>query len=107
MAERMSRLGTETAFAVSAEANEWRALGHTVYPFHLGDLDLESQIESGENDFLLDFDAIEAAITPPTKLLIFNEIHNPTGAECPGEEIAALADLALREGLGRLKEWAQ
>ena len=40
MAERISRLGTETAFAVSAEANEWRALGHTVYPFHLGDLDL-------------------------------------------------------------------
>ena len=36
----MSRLGTETAFAVSAEANEWRALGHTVYPFHLGDMDL-------------------------------------------------------------------
>ena len=36
----MSRLGTETAFAVSAEANAWRALGHTVYPFHLGDMDL-------------------------------------------------------------------
>ena len=36
VAERMGRLGTETAFAVSAEANEWRSLGHTVYPFHLG-----------------------------------------------------------------------
>ena len=36
----MQRLGTETAFAVSAEAGEWSALGHTVYPFHLGDLDL-------------------------------------------------------------------
>ena len=40
MAERIGRLGTETAFAVSAEANAWRALGHTVYPFHLGDMDL-------------------------------------------------------------------
>ena len=42
VAERMSRLGTETAFAVSAEANAWRALGHTVYPFHLGDMDLRT-----------------------------------------------------------------
>ena len=40
VAERMRGLGTETAFAVSAEANEWRGLGHTVYPFHLGDMDL-------------------------------------------------------------------
>ena len=40
VAERISRLGTETAFAVSAEADAWRALGHTVYPFHLGDMDL-------------------------------------------------------------------
>ena len=40
IAERISRLGTETAFAVSAEANEWKSQGHTVYPFHLGDMDL-------------------------------------------------------------------
>ncbi len=196
MAERISRLGTETAFAVSAEANAWRALGHTVYPFHLGDMDLptpeniveaafravrdgktgycpnagipelrdalaadvgashglelgaanvavqpggkpviekflltlmdpgdevlypspgfpiyESQIEflggvakpygfvPGEKNFLLDFDAIEAAITPRTRLLIFNNLHNPTGAESPDEEIAALAELALRHDL--------
>ena len=49
----------------------------------------------GEQNFLLDFDAIEAAITPRTKLLIFNNLHNPTGAESPEEEIAALAELAL------------
>ena len=186
VAERMRGLGTETAFAVSAEANEWRGLGHTVYPFHLGDMDLptpeniveasfrairdgktgycpnagipqlrealaadvgashgvaygpenvsvqpggkpviekfllalmdpgdevlypnpgfpiyESQIEflaasaglygfvPGEKNFLLDFEAIEAAITPRTKLLIFNDLHNPTGAESPDEEIEA------------------
>ena len=40
LAKRVGRLGTETAFAVSAEAAEWKALGHTVYPFHLGDMDL-------------------------------------------------------------------
>ena len=203
MAARMGHLGTETAFAVSAEANEWRALGHTVYPFHLGDLDLptpgniveaafrairdgktgycpnagipelretlaadvgashglelgpenvavqpggkpviekflltlmdpgdevlypspgfpiyESQIEflggvakpygfvPGETNFLLDFDAIEAAITPRTKLLIFNNLHNPTGAESPDDEIAALAELALRHDLFVLSDEA-
>ena len=39
-AERLSRLGTETAFAVSAEAAAHQAAGHVVYPFHLGDMNL-------------------------------------------------------------------
>ena len=43
----------------------------------------------GEGNFLLDFDAIEAAITPRTKLLIFNNLHNPTGAESPDDELEA------------------
>ena len=203
VAERMRGLGTETAFAVSAEANEWRSLGHTVYPFHLGDMDLptpeniveasfrairdgktgycpnagipqlrealaadvgashgvaygpenvsvqpggkpviekfllalmdpgdevlypnpgfpiyESQIEflggvgrpygfvPGEKNFLLDFEAIEAAITPRTKLLIFNDLHNPTGAESPDEEIEALAELAVKHDLYVLSDEA-
>ena len=203
LAERMGRLGTETAFAVSAEAAAWKALGHTVYPFHLGDMDLatpeniveaafrairagktgycpnagipelrealadeitathgvayapqnvavqpggkpviekflltlmdpgdevlypspgfpiyESQIEflggvavpygfvPGEGNFLLDFDAIEAAITPRTRLLIFNNLHNPTGAESPDAEIEALAELALRHDLRVLSDEA-
>ncbi|NOZ73887.1 MAG: aminotransferase class I/II-fold pyridoxal phosphate-dependent enzyme [FCB group bacterium] len=40
LAERLSRLGTETAFAVSAQAAAWAAQGHKVYPFHLGDINL-------------------------------------------------------------------
>jgi aspartate/methionine/tyrosine aminotransferase len=40
IAERISRLGTETAFAVSAEAAAFAAEGHTVYPFHLGDMNI-------------------------------------------------------------------
>jgi aspartate/methionine/tyrosine aminotransferase len=203
LAERIGRLGTETAFAVSAEAAEWKALGHIVYPFHLGDMDLatpeniveaafravrdgktgycpnagipelrqaladdisashrvaygpesvaiqpggkpviekflltlmdpgdevlypspgfpiyESQIEflggvakpygfvPGERNFLLDFDAIEAAITPKTKLLIFNNLHNPTGAESTDDEIAAVAELALKHDLYVLSDEA-
>ncbi len=40
LAERLERLGTETAFAVSLAAAEWAAQGHRVYPFHLGDMNL-------------------------------------------------------------------
>jgi aspartate/methionine/tyrosine aminotransferase len=40
MAERISRLGTETAFAVSAEAAAWGAKGNKLYPFHLGDMNI-------------------------------------------------------------------
>lgn len=37
---RYSRLGTETAFAVGADAAAWSAKGNQVYPFHLGDMNI-------------------------------------------------------------------
>ena len=40
LANRLQKLGTETAFAVSGAANAWAAQGHKVYPFHLGDINL-------------------------------------------------------------------
>jgi len=40
LADRMSKLGTETAFAVGAEAAEMASKGIKVYPFHLGDLNI-------------------------------------------------------------------
>ena len=39
-ADRVARLGTETVFAVSAEAAALSAQGRTIYPFHLGDLNI-------------------------------------------------------------------
>jgi aspartate/methionine/tyrosine aminotransferase len=42
LAERISRLGTETAFAVSQEAAAYAAQGNKIYPFHLGDLNLKT-----------------------------------------------------------------
>ena len=39
LASRLDDLGTETAFAVAAAAADWKAQGHEVFPFHLGDLD--------------------------------------------------------------------
>jgi len=202
-AERVARLGTETAFAVGAECAAWEAKGNAVYPFHLGDIDLatprnvveaadraiaagktgycpnggipelrqaladeisathgvaygpenvavqpggkpviskfllalmdpgdevlypnpgfpiyESQIQflggvakpygfvPGAKNFLLDFEAIEAAITPRTKLLIFNDLHNPTGAESPDREREALAALVRKHDLYVLSDEA-
>ena len=196
IADRIARLGTETAFAVSGEANAFGAEGNKVYPFHLGDLNLatpstvvegswkalkdgktgycpnagipqlrealaadvsashhvaygpenvvaqpggkptigkfiltlmnpgdevlypnpgypiyESQIEfnggvavpygyvEGEHNFGLDFDSIERAITPKTRLLIINDLQNPTGAECSAEEHERLAELVRRHDL--------
>jgi aspartate/methionine/tyrosine aminotransferase len=203
IADRIRRLGTETAFAVSAEAAAWARQGHKVYPFHLGDLDLptpanivaatekaiadgktgycpnagipalrealaanvgashgleltpenvviepggkpvigkfilalmdpgdgvlypnpgypiyESQIEfhggvaqpygyvEGAADFELDFEALERQVTPGTRLLIFNNLQNPTGAESSPAELERVAEFALRHDLTVLSDEA-
>lgn len=40
LATQLAKLGTETAFAVSAAAADWAAKGNKVYPFHLGDINM-------------------------------------------------------------------
>jgi aspartate/methionine/tyrosine aminotransferase len=196
IADRMSRLGTETAFSVSLEAREFAAKGNKIYPFHLGDMNLrtprkiidaakkamdegktcycpcagipelrealakeigrsrglkltkdnvsiqpggkpviqkfilafmnrgdevlypnpgypiyESQInfhggiakpygfKMGEKGFALDMEQIETLITPGTRLLIFNNYHNPMGAESDSKEMAKLAKLCVKHDL--------
>ena len=39
---KLNRLGTETAFAVSAEAKSLAKKGHKIFPFHLGDINLKT-----------------------------------------------------------------
>jgi aspartate/methionine/tyrosine aminotransferase len=196
LAERVARLGTETAFAVSAEANAFAAQGNKVYPFHLGDLNLktpanvlaagiramqegktgycanagvpqlrelladevgatrkvkyslenvaiqpggkptigkfflammnpgdevlypnpgypiyESQIEfhggkavpytyiEGKDNFEIDTDMLERQITPRTRLLVLNDLQNPTGAECSEAELEKIAELVRKYDL--------
>ena len=195
-AQRVARLGTETVFAVSAEAAALAAQGRTIYPFHLGDLNLatpENIVEAslqairdgkttycpnagipqlrdalaedvsrarglgytrdnvsmqpggkpvigkflltlmdpgdevlypnpgfpiyvslidffggvavpygyreGTERFHLDLEGIERQITPRTRLLILNDLHNPTAAECTPEELERLAELVARHDL--------
>lgn len=79
LAERLGRLGTETAFAVSSAAAEWAARGHRVYPFHLGDIDLPTPANI--------VDAMNRAIA-----------DGKTGY-CPAAGIAPLRD-ALADNIG-------
>jgi aspartate/methionine/tyrosine aminotransferase len=40
LADRLERLGTENAFAVSLAAADWAAKGNRIFPFHLGDINI-------------------------------------------------------------------
>jgi N-succinyldiaminopimelate aminotransferase len=50
-------------------------------------------------DFRLDLDALRAAVTPRTKLLLINTPHNPTGTVLTPEELRAIAELACERDL--------
>lgn len=201
LAKHLEKLGTETAFAVSAAAAAWAAQGHKVYPFHLGDINLptpqnivdaafkaiadgytgycpgagipelravladdvgrkrgvhysaenvsvqpggkpvigkfllavmdpgdevlypnpgypiyESQIEfqggvavpygyvETDTGFELDMDRIKASITPRTRVLIYNNYQNPTGAQSSRQEMEELAKLAVEHDLWVLSD---
>ena len=196
LAQRLLKLGSETAFAVSAEAAAFAAKGNRVFPFHLGDINIktpaniieaayramkdgktgycsnygiaplreliaedinrshgthytvanvamqpggkpvitkfflslmnpgdevlypnpgypiyESQIEfhgghglaysyrEGAKGFELDLDAIERMITPRTRLLVLNDLQNPTGAEASEAELKRVADIVIKNDL--------
>lgn len=46
-------------------------------------------------DLAVDLDAVRAAITPQTRLLLLNTPHNPTGKVCSPDELAGLAALCV------------
>jgi N-succinyldiaminopimelate aminotransferase len=49
--------------------------------------------------FRLDTDALRAAVTPRTALLLVNSPHNPTGMVLNDEELSAIADVAREHDL--------
>jgi len=52
-----------------------------------------------EQRSLIDFDALEAAITPTTRLLLFCNPHNPGGTVYRRDELERLAEIALKHDL--------
>ena len=52
-----------------------------------------------ENDFAIDVDEIEKAITPATRLVVLSNLHNPSGALTSEQTLRALAEIAARAGV--------
>ena len=50
-------------------------------------------------DFRLDVDALRAAVTPRTKMLLINSPHNPTGMTLTAQERAAICAVAIDHDL--------
>ena len=62
--------------------------------------------EERGDGFGFDLDALAAAIGPRTRLLILNDLHNPTGGECSPAELERVAELAQRHDLWVLSDEA-
>jgi aspartate/methionine/tyrosine aminotransferase len=55
-------------------------------------------------DFRIDIDRVRAAMTPRTRLVLFNSPSNPTGAVAPAEDVRALAGLCAERGIVLLSD---
>lgn len=60
---------------------------------------LASTVTDGILRYEIDFDALEAAVTPETKLFVFCNPHNPVGRVYTQTEIEAIAEFCLRHDL--------
>jgi len=61
---------------------------------------------ASDSGFALDLDELHRAVTSKTRALIYNNHHNPTGASATAEEIAAVAELAVKHDLWVLSDEA-
>jgi aspartate/methionine/tyrosine aminotransferase len=52
----------------------------------------------GDNDWQPDLDALDAAVTPATKLITICHPNNPTGAVLNGESMRRVVEIAARHG---------
>ncbi len=53
----------------------------------------------GESNFTFDIDGLKKSITDRTKILIVNDLHNPTSAECSGDDRRRIAEVAVKHDL--------
>lgn len=53
---------------------------------------------SPENNFAVDLEALAAAITPATRLIVLANLHNPSSALVPDEEMRRIGELAANVG---------
>src|SRR5260370_1322688 len=116
LADRMGRLGTESAFEVLARANEGDGAlcpgpGSPMYESitsFAGAVPVPVPLREG-NGFRIDTDELARLVTDRSKLLIINSPHNPCGSALTREDCEAIADIALRHDLTVLTDevyWA-
>lgn len=55
-------------------------------------------------DFRIDLDKVKSAITPKTKLVLFNSPSNPTGVTSSVEEVRGIAELCLEKGIALISD---
>jgi aspartate/methionine/tyrosine aminotransferase len=53
----------------------------------------------GDRTFTIDLEMLQRQITPRTRILVLNDLQNPTGAECSAAEREALAEVVLKHDL--------
>lgn len=74
------------------------------YPQHIGKIELAGGMPvlvalDANNDFSIDAARIEAAITPRTKMIVLINPCNPTGRVYSRDELALLAEIAIKHDL--------
>jgi aspartate/methionine/tyrosine aminotransferase len=80
--------------------------GYSCYPNHVkffGGKPVEIPLFEVEN-FDMDPDRLEAAITPKSKILLLNSPSNPTGQIIPEKSLKKIADLAIKHDLWVLSD---
>lgn len=92
LAERICRLGTETAFAISQQTAEYAKKEKKVYPFHLGDMNIKTPqniieaaikaIEQGKTGY-----APNAGI-PELREVLAEEVNRSRGTDYTMENVA-------------------
>jgi cystathionine beta-lyase len=68
-------------------------------PLHAGNTRLEVPLVPGETRWEIDFDALQAAVTPETRLFMLCHPHNPVGRVFRRTELERLAEFCLRNDL--------
>ena len=90
-ANRLKNLGTETAFSVSQDAAEFSSQGNTIYPFHLGDLDLPTPINIMDAAIKAMRDGktgyIPAAGLPELRSILADVVGNERGLQFHAENV--------------------
>ncbi|MEN8181628.1 MAG: MalY/PatB family protein [Myxococcota bacterium] len=97
--------GIHVALQVFSEPGQGVVIQTPIYPPFLqgvretGRVLVENPLAQGAERYEIDFDALRAAISPSTRILLLCNPHNPTGRVFTREELEGLAEIVLEHRL--------